>query len=79
MTKEEFNKRLKQLSNNLSDISNEVDDIPSTPIEDVYDLLHGSSSGFYDAKGILGKINEAIDELDELANEEIEDEKKEGK
>jgi predicted nuclease with TOPRIM domain len=73
MTKEELREKLQELSKKLTDVQEDVEDIPNAAISEIDELINGKRTYYSHTSGLDDKIQEIIDGLDGLADEEIED------
>ena len=76
MTKEQLIEKLEGILNDVTDANGLVEDIPSTPLEDIKDLIDGKQRGYNTGyistaleKGALKLLGDALDDLEEVIDE----------
>jgi peptidoglycan hydrolase CwlO-like protein len=71
MNRKEILIKLNEISNKISHVQGEVDDLLLTPIEDVDEAINGKPLEAIGTpkKGISSEIDDVMDEIDELSDE----------
>ena len=73
MKKAELKEKLEKLADDLGDVQSEVEDIPSTAVEDIDGAINGGNKNYHYTKGIYQEIQDILDELNDLSEADIED------
>lgn len=74
MKKAELKEKLEKLADDLGDVQSEVEDIPSTAIEDIDITINGGmTKSYHHVKGIDSEIQDILEALNDLSEADIED------
>jgi hypothetical protein len=74
MTKAELKEKLNKLADDLGDVQGEIEDIPSTAIEDIDITINGGTTKTYHhVEGIDSEIQNILEALNDLSEADIED------